>query len=134
MSNTPTKFVIMVSGAPYGSQGSSSAYQFCSAAVKMGHEIVGVFFYQEGVLNASLLVAPAGDETNLSEYWAKLAIQYQFPLEVCVSAALRRGIVNEVEAQQLALEQFNLKTPFLLSGLGQLAELSAKADRLVQFK
>jgi tRNA 2-thiouridine synthesizing protein D len=134
MINTPTKFAIMVSGAPYGSQGASSAYQFCCAATKMGHEIVGVFFYQEGVLNASLLVSPASDEISLPEYWAKLATQYQFPLEVCVSAALRRGITNQIEAQQLALPSFNLRQPFILSGLGQLAELSAKADRLVQFK
>ena len=134
MLNIPTKFAVIVSGAPYGTQGASSAYQFCVAAVKAGHEIVGVFFYQEGVLNASLLVSPASDEINLPALWAKLAIQYKFPLEVCVSAALRRGIVNEVEAKQLSLEQFNLKTPFSLSGLGQLAELSATADKLVQFK
>ncbi|WP_413701146.1 sulfurtransferase complex subunit TusD [Psychromonas sp. KJ10-10] len=134
MPKIPKKFAVIVSGAPYGTQGASSAYQFCANAVKAGHEIVGVFFYQEGVLNASMLVSPASDEINLTELWVALATQYQFPLEVCVSAALRRGIVNEEEAQQLSLHQFNLKAPFLLSGLGQLAELSAKSDRLVQFK
>ena len=92
-----------------------------------------VFFYQEGVLNASQFVSPASDEINLPDFWAKLATQYQFPLEVCVSASLRRGIVNQTEAQQLSLGQYNLKAPFVLSGLGQLAELSASADRLVQF-
>jgi len=127
------KIAIVVSSAPYGSQGASSAYQFCASAVKAGHEIVGVFFYQEGVLNASQLVSPASDEVNLPDFWAKLAMQHQFPLEVCVSASLRRGIVNETEAKQLSLSQFNLKSPFVLSGLGQLAELSAGADKLVQF-
>ncbi|GLS92471.1 sulfurtransferase TusD [Psychromonas marina] len=127
------KIAVLVSSAPYGSQGASSAYQFCASAVQAGHKIVGVFFYQEGVLNASQLVSPATDEVNLPDFWAKLAIQYQFPLEVCVSASLRRGIVNETEAQQLSLNQFNLKAPFVLSGLGQLAELSAGADKLVQF-
>ncbi|WP_022942860.1 sulfurtransferase complex subunit TusD [Psychromonas hadalis] len=131
--NKRLKFAVVVSGAPYGAQGASSAYQFCCATLQAGHNIVGVFFYQEGVLNASQLVSPASDEINLPDFWAKLALQYQFPLEVCVSASLRRGIVNELEAKQLALSQFNLKAPFVLSGLGQLAELSAKADRLVQF-
>ncbi len=134
MSNICLKFAVVVSGAPYGAQGASSAYQFCASAVQAGHEIVGVFFYQEGVLNANQLVSPASDEINLPDFWAQLASQYKFPLEVCVSASLRRGIVNQVEAQQLSLEQFNLKAPFVLSGLGQLAELSANADRLVQFK
>jgi tRNA 2-thiouridine synthesizing protein D len=133
MTNPKVKFSIIVSGAPYGSQSASSAYQFCAAALQAGHEIAGVFFYQEGVLNANLLVSPATDEVNLPDLWAALATQYRFPLEVCVSASLRRGVVNEQEAQQLALAQFNLKPPFVLSGLGQLAELSAGCDRLVQF-
>lgn len=133
MNNPTIKFSVVVSGAPYGAQGASSAYQFCASAVQAGHEIVGVFFYQEGVLNASQLVSPASDEINLPDFWAQLAVQHKFPLEVCVSASLRRGVVNETEAEQLSLPQFNLKAPFVLSGLGQLAELSAKADRLVQF-
>jgi len=133
VSDQKVRFSVVVSGAPYGSQSASSAYQFCAAAARAGHKIVGVFFYQEGVLNASQLVSPATDEINLPDLWAQLALHYKFPLEVCVSAALRRGVVNEQEAKQLALAQFNLKAPFVLSGLGQLAELSAKCERLVQF-
>lgn len=134
MSKQSTKIAVLVSSAPYGSQGSATAYQFCVSALQAGHEIVGVFFYQEGVLNANQLVSPSTDEVNLPDFWAKLAIQSNFPLEVCVSASLRRGVVNQVEAEQLSLEQFNLNPPFTLSGLGQLAELSAGADRLVQFR
>jgi len=127
------KFSIVVSGAPYGAQSASSAYQFCAAALQNGHEIVGVFFYQEGVLNASHLVSPVSDEINLPNLWSTLATDNKFPLEVCVSASLRRGIINQAEAQQLTLQQFNVAPPFVLSGLGQLAELSAHCDRLVQF-
>ncbi len=127
------KIAILVSGPPYGKQGASSAYQFCLAALQTGYEIVGVFFYQNGVLNSSYLLSPASDEVNLFKLWQTLALQYKFPLEVCVSAALRRGIVDSIEARLLALPHFNLEKPFVLSGLGQLAELSAKADRLVQF-
>ncbi|ABM05127.1 intracellular sulfur oxidation protein of DsrE family protein [Psychromonas ingrahamii 37] len=133
MEQQKIKFSIVVSGAPYGTESGSSAYQFCAAAISAGHQIAGVFFYQEGVLNASQLVSPASDEINLPTLWAALAGEYQFPLEVCVSAALRRGIINQQEAVQLGLTQFNLQAPFVLSGLGQLAELSANCDRLVQF-
>jgi len=132
--DTPkTKFSVVVTGSPYGSQSASSAYQFCATAISVGHQIMGVFFYQEGVLNASQLVSPATDEVNLPDLWATLATKHGFPLEVCVSAALRRGVVDQQEAEQLALVQFNVKPPFVLSGLGQLAELSARCERLVQF-
>lgn len=128
-----TKFTILVTGNPASHQSASSAYQFCVAALSAGHKVSGVFFYLDGVLTANSLISPASDEVNLSESWAKLADKYQFPLEVCVSAALRRGVVNQQEAEQLGLSNYNLRSPFLLSGLGQLAELSANCDRLIQF-
>lgn len=127
------KFSILVTGNPASSQGAATAYQFCVALLKAGHKLCGVFFYLDGVLTANSLISPASDEVNLSEDWAKLAEQYQFPLEVCVSAALRRGVINQQEAEQLDLTNHNLRSPFTLSGLGQLAELSANCDRLVQF-
>ena len=133
MDKPKTKFSVVVTGSAYGSQSASSAYQFCAAAAAAGYQIVGVFFYQEGVLNANSLVSPATDEIKLTDCWVQLALLYKFPLEVCVSAALRRGVVDQHEAEQLSLSQFNLKAPFVLSGLGQLAQLSAKCDRLVQF-
>ncbi|MDA7746941.1 sulfurtransferase complex subunit TusD [Psychromonas sp.] len=134
MNNHPiVKFTILVTSNPASKQSNATAYQFCHAALKAGHLISGVFFYLDGVLTASNLVSPATDEINLPSLWAELAYQYDFPLEVCVSASLRRGIINEQEAEQLDLAHFNLKTPFVLSGLGQLAELSANCDRLMQF-
>jgi len=126
-------FSLLVTGNPASSQSAASAYQFCKACLTAGHQVSGVFFYLDGVLNANQLISPATDEANLPDLWAKLAAQYDFPLEVCVSAALRRGVVNEQEAKQLGLTQFNLKAPFVLSGLGQLAELSAHCDRFIQF-
>ncbi|HIP76373.1 MAG TPA: sulfurtransferase complex subunit TusD [Psychromonas hadalis] len=127
-------FTIMITGAPYGTQGASSGYLFCKAALEMKHTLAGVFFYQQGVFNANALTSPASDEVDLPQCWADLAIKHGFPLEVCVSAALRRGVLSEDESKQLGLSQHNLKFPFVLSGLGQFAELSAKCDRLVQFK
>lgn len=45
MAQQAVKFSIVVTGAPYGSQSASSAYQFCAAALQAGHEIIdGVFF------------------------------------------------------------------------------------------
>jgi len=132
--NKCIKFSLLVTANPVSSQKAATAYQFCEAAVQAGHQICGVFFYLDGVLTANDLINPASDEVNLTTRWAELALQHDIPLEVCVSAALRRGIVSKEEAEQLALSNYNLKHPFVLSGLGQLAELSASCDRLVQFR
>jgi len=127
------KFSLLVTGNPVSSQSATSALLFCEAALAEGHQISGVFFYLDAVLTASNLINPASDEVNISDRWSALAVRYEFPLEVCVSASLRRGIVNQQESEQLGLAHFNLKAPFVLSGLGQLAELSSACDRLIQF-
>ena len=101
--------------------------------IARGHRLQKVFFYQEGVFNANHLTAPASDEHNLVAAWRQLAEQQGTELDVCVAAALRRGVVDADEAVELALPAANVAAPFLLSGLGQLAEAALGVDRLVQF-
>jgi tRNA 2-thiouridine synthesizing protein D len=127
------RFAIVVSGPAYGTQASSSAYRFTQAVLAAGHSVVGVFFYQEGVLNASYLHAPASDEIDLHYLWCELAIEHQIHLHVCIAAAQRRGILDVVAASEATKDVSNVKTPFLLSGLGQLAEMLLTADRVVRF-
>ena len=91
------------------------------------------FFYREGVLNANQLTAPASDEFDLVRGWTQLAQQHGVALNVCVAAALRRGVTDEQEAAQQGLASANLQPGFTLSGLGSLAEASLSCDRLVQF-
>lgn len=54
-------------------------------------------------------------------------------LNICVAAALRRGISDEQEAENLGLASANLAQGFTLTGLGALAEAALSCDRLVQF-
>ncbi len=127
------RLAILVNAPAYGNQGSASAYRFVEAAISQGHEITGVFFYQQGVANANGLTCPASDENNLVSLWTELAKQHSISLDVCISAALRRGVVDQASAQDQALTSHNLVAPFAMTGLGQLAEITAQADRLVQF-
>ncbi|MDO6527984.1 sulfurtransferase complex subunit TusD [Motilimonas sp. 1_MG-2023] len=127
------RLAILVTAPAYGSQGSASAYMFTQAAIEMGHEIQGIFFYQQGVTNANNFTTPASDEDDLVKLWQTLAVAHGFSLDVCISAALRRGVVDSVSAQEQQLAAANLQAPFAMTGLGQLAELSSRADRLVQF-
>ena len=59
--------------------------------------------------------------------------QHGVALNICVAAALRRGVVDETEAGRLGLASSNLQQGFTLSGLGALAEASLTCDRVVQF-
>ncbi len=72
------------------------------------------FFYREGVLNANQLTAPASDEFDLVRGWQSLHDEHGVALHICVAAALRRGVTDEREAQQLALPGHNLQPGFTL--------------------
>jgi tRNA 2-thiouridine synthesizing protein D len=116
------KFGILVNEGPYNHQAADTAYQFAKAAIDKGHEIHRVFFYHDGVNNASKLTQPPQDDRNIVSRWSKMAEEHGVDLVVCVAAALRRGIVDE-----------NLAAGFRISGLGQLVESGIQADRLVTF-
>jgi tRNA 2-thiouridine synthesizing protein D len=116
------KFGIVVNEGPYQHQASDSAYLFAKAAIAKGHEVWRVFFYHDGVNNASKLTEPPQDDRNIVNRWTKLAEEHKVDLVVCVAAALRRGIKED-----------NLAQGFRISGLGQLVESGIKCDRLVTF-
>ncbi|HFK4477643.1 TPA: sulfurtransferase complex subunit TusD [Citrobacter sedlakii] len=127
------RFAIMVTGPAYGTQQASSALQFAQALLEEGHTLSSVFFYREGVYNANQLTSPASDEFDLVRAWRQLHTQHGVALNICVAAALRRGVVDECEAGRLGLLSANLQPGFTLSGLGALAEASLTCDRMVQF-
>ena len=126
-------FALLVCGAPYGTESAAQAYLFARELIAQGHTLQKVFFYQEGVLNANVLTSPANDEQNLVAAWVTLASEYGVELDVCVAAALRRGVLDVHEADAAGLSVANVEVPFVLSGLGQLAEAALGVDRLVQF-
>lgn len=127
------RFAIMVTGPAYGTQQASSALQFAQALIKEGHTLSSVFFYREGVYNANQLTSPASDEFDLVRAWQQMNTMHGVTLNICVAAALRRGVVDETEAARLGLPSANLQPGFTLSGLGALAEASLTCDRVVQF-
>jgi tRNA 2-thiouridine synthesizing protein D len=116
------KFGIMINEGPYNHQSADTAYQFAKAAIEKGHEIHRVFFYHDGVNNATKLTQPPQDDRHIVNRWSKMAEEHNIDLVVCVAAGLRRGIVDE-----------NLAPGFRISGLGQLVESGIQADRMVVF-
>jgi tRNA 2-thiouridine synthesizing protein D len=98
-----------------------------------GHEIFRVFFYHDGVNNATRLTTPPQDDRNIVNRWSKLAQESELDLVVCVAAAQRRGIVDEGEAKRNGKDATNLAPGFRISGLGQLIEAGIQSDRIVTF-
>jgi tRNA 2-thiouridine synthesizing protein D len=127
------KFSILINEGPYTHQASDSAFQFAKAVLAKGHEIFRIFFYHDGVNNATRLTTPPQDDRNIVNRWSKLAEEHKLDLVVCVAAAQRRGIVDEGEAKRNGKDATNLAAGFRISGLGQLIEAGIQSDRLVTF-
>ena len=127
------KFTIQVNEGPYQHQAADSAYQFAKAALAAGHHVFRVFFYHDGVNNATRLAIPPQDDRNVTALWAALAEQYGLDLVVCVAAAQRRGLLDKNEAKRGGKDADNLAPGFRISGLGQLIEGAIEADRLIVF-
>ncbi len=116
------KFSVLVSEGPFTHQASDSAYHFVKAALDKGHEVMRVFFYHDGVNNGNRLSEPQQDDRNLVRLWTELGKEHDLDLVICVAAALRRGLKDEILAEG-----------FRISGLGQLIEAGMESDRLVTF-
>ena len=127
------KFTIQVNEGPYQHQASDTAYQFTKAALEKGHEIFRVFFYHDGVNNATRLTTPPQDDRNVISRWSELAEKYDLDMVVCVAAAQRRGIADADESKRNGKDADNLAPGFRISGLGQLIEGGVQADRTVVF-
>lgn len=126
-------FSLAVYGAPYSSQASETAYKFAHELLLQEHSIYRVFFYGDGVHNASNFIAAPQDEPNLNNDWVKLANAHQLDLVVCIAAALRRGIIDDKESNRYEKNNYNIGSPFELSGLGQLVDACVNSDRVISF-
>ena len=127
------KYTIQINEGPYQHQAADTAYRFTKAALEKGHEIFRVFFYHDGVNNATRLAIPPQDDRNVTRLWADLAKEHELDLVVCVAAAQRRGLLDKNEADRAGKDADNIQEPFRVSGLGQLIEGGIQSDRLIVF-
>lgn len=127
------KFAIQINSSPYQAQAGETAYRFIRAALKTGHEVIRVFFYNDGIYHALRYVTPPDDENPITSRWSELAKEHQIDLVVCISAAQRRGLLSQGEAKRQQKLDNDLAEGFRISGLGQLVEAALKADRFIVF-
>lgn len=127
------KFTIAILGAPYTDAAADTAFRFARSVLEKQHQIHRLFFYHDGVHNASSLLTLPQDEVQPSRRWHQLIDQYQLEAVVCIASALRRGVLNEAEAKRFGKPGNNLMPGFVLSGLGDLIDAALQSDRLITF-
>tara|TARA_R110000737_G_scaffold53845_2_gene75696 strand:- start:291 stop:668 length:378 start_codon:yes stop_codon:yes gene_type:complete len=106
----------------------TTAINLVRAAINNGVSVLGVFFYQDGVLNAAKNLSIPSDEFQTLSQWQQLNSKYNVPLFLCITAAEKRGLTDELTNNELS----NIHQAFTVSGLGELVELTSNADRVVQ--
>lgn len=129
-----TKFCILVTSPSIDAEGSYSALKFIEAALQGGHQITGVFFYQAGVDIANRFQTVLSDERDIHSLWKTIAQTHDIPLQVCVTAANRRGVISQLDAaEDQSNGHFNLEKPFESVGIGELVTMLNACDRSIQF-
>ena len=113
------KFVLHILVSPYSSM-AQTAVRFVRAAIQQQHQITGVFFSSDAVQLAHPLAESLPEDYPAAHIWTELAAQNQFPLWLCVTAGVRRGIIEPREG-------------FSIAGLGQLITATVEGDRLLTF-
>ena len=126
-------FSIVVHAPPYSSEAAGTALRFTEAALRAGHEIYRIFFFADGVHNASRLTVVSRDEVNLQDQWRELIRKNELDGTVCVSSAINRGIVDAEEAERHELDSSSMHAEFEIGGLGQLIDACLNSDRTVSF-
>lgn len=127
------KFALLVTAAPFSTQGADTALRFARAAVSIGHSIERIFFFRDGVHNASGFVIAPQDEVNIPQAWQAFCSEHKIDTVVCVSAALKRGLVDARESQRHQLPASNITADMQVAGLGLLTDVIINADRVVTF-
>ena len=141
---TDSKSIAFMVTTPPHNNNTATAITIVEAALKNSSvDVLGVFFYQDGVLNASNTLSMPNDELQAIKAWQRLVDTYKVPLHLCVTAGEKRGLSDEIEpgiesddkatntTQSQPLET-NISKNFTVAGLGELVELTVQTDRFIQ--
>jgi tRNA 2-thiouridine synthesizing protein D len=126
-------YSLLVLSSPHAGQSSRSAALLAAALIQRGHVVERVFFMDEGTFSGASNCVFAQDEPDPIEQWHSLSEQHGVELVLCISSALKRGLLDSTEAQRYEKPSATIYPGFIISGLGQLIDAAAKSDRLITF-
>ena len=126
-------YSLLVLSSPFSGRGAWRAAEFARSALARGHSIKRVFFLDDGASGGAVSAVFPQDELSPIETWAELGQAHSLDLVLCVSSALRRGMLDEDEARRRGKPVATVHPAFTISGLGQLVDAADGCDRLVTF-
>lgn len=126
-------YSLLVLSSPASGHCAQTAAEFARCAIIRGHDIHRVFFLDAGTYTGAAAAIFPQDEPSRLQPWVELAQQHGVELILCVSSALKRGMLDQTEADRYEQAGPTVHPAFTISGLGQLVDASAHSDRLVTF-
>ena len=127
------RFTVVVQSAPFAGTAAANACDTVASLLRQGHEVFRLFFYRDGVFNASATAVPPQNLPDLPAQWQALIENHALDAVICVSSALQRGILTEGEASRYEKAGSTIQQGFTLGGLGLLVEALDEADRVLTF-
>ena len=126
-------YTILISSSPFQGSQHQLAMRFIRATLESDHSIKRIFFYGDAVLAANRFQVPPQGQKSISESWAELAEEISIPLHACIANSVRRGVVDQREAERYDLGASSIHPSFSLTGLGEMSEVVHDCEKLVQF-
>jgi len=126
-------YSLLVNSSPASGHGARTAAAFARELLAAGHTIRRVFFLDAGTFAGSTNAVFPQDEADRLQPWIDLAELQGVELVLCISSALKRGMLDNTEAHRYEREAATIHPAFIISGLGQLVDACAHSDRLVTF-
>jgi tRNA 2-thiouridine synthesizing protein D len=126
-------YSLLVLSSPSSGHTAASAVAFAEAVLRADHTLKRVFFMDEGVHAGNSHRVTPQDESDTMAQWRKMASAHDVDLVLCVSSAIKRGIIDASEAERYDKPGGTVHGEFTISGLGQLVDATASSDRLITF-
>ncbi|MCB1687314.1 MAG: sulfurtransferase complex subunit TusD [Halioglobus sp.] len=126
-------YSLLVLSSPASGHGSRTGAEFARSVIARGHSIHRVFFLDAGTLTGSCNSVFPQDESDPALAWEALHREHAVELVLCISSALRYGMLDETEATRYERPSASINPAFTVSGLGQLVDACAHSDRLITF-
>jgi tRNA 2-thiouridine synthesizing protein D len=126
-------YSLQVLSSPASGNCAQTAAAFAQSVIERGHSIHRVFFLDAGTYAGAAAAIFPQDEADRIKPWIELAEQHGVELILCISSALKRGMLDESEALRYEKQASTVHPSFTISGLGQLVDASANSDRLITF-
>ena len=126
-------YSLLVLSSPVSGHGARLAASFAREVIARGHSLHRVFFLDEGVYAGAAAAVFLQDEADGLQPWVELSEQHAVELILCVSSALRRGMLDPAEAARHEKTGPTIHPAFTISGLGQLVDASIHSDRIMTF-